>query len=90
MSKKASLFQVLGRMNDDHEGSVAAYFAGNIENINAGKKGWGSLKMAITTGDAQALMAGTMSGHMTKTVMLFVVDRDVMDAVKAEIEAEDV
>lgn len=79
-----NLFDVLNKMNTEHEGSVHAYFSNNIENLNAGKQGWGSVKMAITTGDAQDLMAGVASGHMTKTVMLFVVDREVMEKVKAD------
>ena len=81
-----NLFDVLNKMNTEHEGSVHAYFSNNIENINGGSKGWGNVKIAITTGDAQELMAGTLSGHMTKTVMLFVVDRDMMEQVKKEIE----
>lgn len=83
-----SLFQVLDRMNTEHEGSVHAYFSNNIENLNAGKKGWGSVKMAIVTEDAQALLNGVVSGDMTKTVMLFVVDRAVMEAVRDEKEVE--
>lgn len=83
---KANLFDVLNRMNVEHEGSVHAYFSNNIENLNAGSKGWGSVKMAITTGDAQELIAGVASGQMTKTVMLFVVDRAVMDRVRGEME----
>lgn len=51
-----NLFEVLDKMNTEHEGSLHAYFSNNIENLNAGRDGWGSLKMAITTGDAQELV----------------------------------
>lgn len=84
---KANLFKVLDTMNTEHEGSVHAYFSNNIENVNAGKKGWGNIKIAITTGDAQEIMGGIMNCDITKSVMLFVVDRKVMDAVRAALEA---
>lgn len=80
-----NLFDVLNRMNTEHEGSVHAYFSNNIENLNAGKQGWGNVKIAITTEDAQAIMHGILSKNMTKSIMLFVVDRDVMDHVKSEV-----
>lgn len=85
----ANLFKVLDEMNRQHEGSVHAYFSNNIENINAGKKGWGNIKIAITTGDAQELMGGLMDKNMTKSVMLFIVDRKVMDEVRAKMEDKD-
>ena len=44
---KANLFKVLDTMNTEHEGSVNDYFSNNIENINAGKKGWGFIRIAI-------------------------------------------
>lgn len=75
----ANLFAVLDRMNTEHEGSVHAYFSNNIENVSAGKNGWGNIKIAITTEDAQEIMNGMMRGKMTRSVMLFVVDRDVLD-----------
>lgn len=81
-----NLFDVLNKMNAKHVGSVHAYFSNNIENLNAGKKGWGSLKIAITSEDAQELMNGTLSGHMTKTVMLFIVDKSIMEQVQKEDE----
>lgn len=81
-----NLFDVLKRMNIEQPETLHAYFSNNIENLNAGKQGWGSVKMAITTGDAQELMNGTLSGNMSKTVMLFVVDRRAMDAMKKEME----
>ena len=81
-----NLFDVLKRMNIEQPETLHAYFSNNIENLNAGKNGWGSVKMAITTGDAQELMNGTIAGNMTKTVMLFVVDRSAMDAMKKEME----
>ena len=81
-----NLFDVLKRMNIEQPETLHAYFSNNIENLNAGKNGWGSVKMAITTGDAQELMNGTIAGNMTKTVMLFVVDRRAMDAMKKAME----
>lgn len=81
-----NLFDVLKRMNIEQPETLHAYFSNNIENLNAGKQGWGSVKMAITTGDAQELMNGTISGNMSKTVMLFVVDRRAMDAMKKAME----
>lgn len=84
---KPKIFDVLERMNTQHEGSVHAYFSNNIETVNAGSKGWGNIKMAITTGDAHQVMAGSVSGDVTMSVMLFIVDLAIMDQVKAEIEA---
>ena len=81
-----NLFDVLKRMNIEQPETLHAYFTNNVENVNAGKKGWGSVKMAITTGDAQEVMNGLIAGNITKTVMLFVVDRRVMDAMKKEME----
>lgn len=85
-----NLFKVLDEMNQQHEGSVHAYFSNNIENINAGKQGWGNIKIAITTGDAQELMNGLMDKNMTKSVMLFIVDRKVMSEVQSKLEDENV
>lgn len=85
---KVNLFDVLNRMNTEHEGSVHAYFSNNLQNVNAGRDGWGSVKMAITTADAQELIAGIASDHETKAVMLFVVDRAVMNQVKEEGESD--
>jgi hypothetical protein len=84
---KPNLFDVLNRMNTEHIGSVHAYFSDNLENVNAGKQGWGNVKIAVTTGDAQEIMGGIVGNRVTKSIMLFVVDREVMDQVKAEIEA---
>ena len=86
MSKDVNLFDVLKRMNIEKPDSLHAYFSNNIMNLNAGKNGWGDVKVDITTGDAQELMNGTLAGNMTKTVMLFVVYRRVMDEMKKEME----
>ncbi|MFA6204328.1 MAG: hypothetical protein WC710_14215 [Gallionella sp.] len=84
----ANLFDVLKEMNINHPDTLHAYFQNNVENVNAGKKGWGSVKVAITTGDAQEIMNGFMDGHITKSVMLFVVDRDEMTRVQSVLEAK--
>lgn len=81
-----NLFDVLKRMNIEQPETLHAYFTNNVENVNAGKKGWGSVKMAITTVDAQEVMNGLIAGNITKTVMLFVVDRSAMDAMKKAME----
>ena len=87
MSKDVNLFDVLKRMNIEKPDSLHAYFSNNVQDVSSGKKGWGSVKMAVITGDAQEIMNGLMVGHITKTVMLFVVDRQVMDEMKKEMEA---
>jgi len=83
---KANLFDVLKKINLEREQALHAYFSDNIMDLHAGRDGWGSLKIAITTGDAQELMGGVMGGKMKKRVLLFVVDSEAMEAVKAEIE----
>jgi len=87
MNKDVNLFDVLKRMNIEKPDSLHAYFSNNVQDVSSGKKGWGSVKMAVITGDAQEIMNGLMVGHITKTVMLFVVDRQVMDEMKKEMEA---
>lgn len=83
---KANLFDVLNTMNTEHEGSLHAYFSDNIQQVNAGKGGWGSIKMAIITADAQEVLSGAVRGEVTKSVMLFVVDRGVMEKVRDAIQ----
>lgn len=81
---KANLFNVLNRINTEHVGSLHAYFSDNIKQIHAGKGGWGSVEMAITTGDAQELLNAVISGESTKSVMLFVVDRGILEKIRDE------
>lgn len=82
----ANLFDVLNKVNQLPNGKLHAYFADNIQNVNAGKGGWGNIKMAIVTGDAQKIMNAIMGGNSEVSVMLFVVDKQSMDEVKNEIE----
>ena len=84
--KDINLFDVLKRMNIEKPDSLHAYYSNNVENVNAGKQGWGNVKIAITTGDAQEIMNGIVAGNITKSIMLFVVDRRVMDETKKETE----
>ena len=79
-----NLFEVLNKVNHLPGEKLHAYFANNIQNVNAGRKGWGNLKIAITTEDAQQIMAGIMGKNMSVSIMLFIVDRDSMEQVKTE------
>lgn len=85
----ANLFDALKRMNVEKPESLHAYFSNNLENVNAGKQGWGNVKIAITTGDAQEIMNGIVSKTITKDFMLFVVDRKVLDSMREEDEKMD-
>ena len=85
----ANLFDVLKKINEETVGSVVMYPMSNVENINAGKKGWGNVKIAITTEDATTLMQSFMKGTVQKTIMLFVVDVKVMKDAEAAINQED-
>lgn len=82
----ANLFDVLKRMNIEKPESLHAYFSNNLENVNAGKQGWGSVKIAVTTGDAQEIMNGIIGKNITKSIILFVVDQNVMDDMMEEKE----
>ena len=81
-----NLFDTLKRMNIEKPESLHAYFSNNLENVNAGKHGWGNVKIAITTGDAQEIMNGIIAKSETKTIILFVVDRQVLDDMQKEVE----
>jgi hypothetical protein len=83
---KANLFDVLDKVNKLPDGKLHAYFADNIMDVKAGKEGWGSVKMAIITGDAQKIMNAIMGGQNQVSVMLFVVDRQSLDETKNAIE----
>lgn len=82
----SNLFDVLDKVNNLPGGKLHAYFADNIQNVNAGSKGWGNIKIAIVTGDAQKIIKAIAGGQSEVAVMLFVVDRQAMDEVKNEIE----
>lgn len=77
----SNLFDVLDKVNELPGGKLHAYFMNNIQHINAGSNGWGNIKIAITTADAQAIMNGIIGNKITHSVMLFVVERDAMDKI---------
>lgn len=66
--------------------NVHAYPKDNITNINAGKKGWGSITIAISTGDAQKLLNETMAKTHDVGFYLIVWDIAEFDKLKAEME----
>ena len=86
----ANLFDVLNKVNALPGGKLHAYFMNNIQSVNAGSKKskWGSIKIAIETTDASAILSTMVGNSKTKNVMLFVVDEDAIEQVKAEIEHE--
>ena len=87
---KANLFDVLKRVNDLPGGKLHAYFMNNIQTVNReiGKTGWGNIKIAIDKTDAGAILTAMAGGPKTKNVMLFVIDEDAIEQIKAEIEHE--
>lgn len=79
---KPNLFDNLRIINDEKIGSVHVYFSNNLKDVRAGKQGWGEITMAVTTGDAQEIMNGAVSGETTKYIILMVVDKKTYDEQK--------
>ncbi len=84
---KENVFITMARMNVQQPDSLHAYLSNNLQDVKAGKNGWGSVQVAITTGDAQAIMNDIFANKSTKIVMLIVADRKVFDDMRTDEEA---
>lgn len=83
---KANAFDVLKEMGKRNINSFHSYPLDNIQNINAGKKGWGSVQIAISTGDAQLLLNDVMQNGITTNICLMVWSVEEFDKIKKEME----
>lgn len=80
MVTKNNVFDVFKEMRKQNIQSLKAFGSNNIKRINAGKKGWGDVSIAIDTATAIQLMS-----NEPPLVMLIVVGKDDFNKVDGDL-----
>lgn len=83
---KVNNFDVLKEMGKRNIITFHSYPLDNVQNINAGKDGWGSVQIAISTGDAYRLLNDAMLDKPANNVCLLIWSQSEFEKIKKEME----
>jgi hypothetical protein len=84
-------FDVLKEMSKRGLFTIKMYPEDNIQDVNRGKGGWGSIKIAVDTPTAATILNGIIQDNdKMPMVFLMVVDREDFQKVKTEMESNKV